>query len=258
MNGAAPICAAHRMRARPAPAPDPGVSGGVGLVAGSVRSQERVMHRLSRLFVAARWSPRSGQAGEFAQTAPMPGMALTLPIPAWPTEPQPCRRRRRPPAGSCRARSHRRPPAAPVLLAAASVRRGQLPNQRTGPNTSTSCTTSALAADAPTRRDRARPRPEARRGRAYCSARPRVLARIQCGERMSPASVMIQGCASSASIARVAAASASRRVANGRPSADRPGERRDQTVSSAACRDRRASSARPGCCGASQISSVPV
>ncbi len=46
-----------------------------------------------------------------------------------------------------------------------------------------------------------------------------VLALIQLGARMSPASVMIQGLASSASIASAAAASAARRVEKLRASA---------------------------------------
>ncbi|MCJ2061022.1 hypothetical protein MKL09_31450, partial [Methylobacterium sp. J-048] len=47
----------------------------------------------------------------------------------------------------------------------------------------------------------------------HCNARDWLFARIQRGESTSPASVMIQGCASSASIAAAAAASASRSCA---------------------------------------------
>jgi hypothetical protein len=60
-----------------------------------------------------------------------------------------------------------------------------------------------------------------------------VLALIQLGARMSPASVMIQGLASSASIASAAAARAARRVEKLRASATWAGAWPGHTVSSA-------------------------
>lgn len=95
------------------------------------------MHLLSRLFVAGLVvTPLSGQAGEFAQTAPVPGMALTPPDPGMASgasEPAPS------PVPGAAA------PAQAQLDLTAGRRRlralgsglssieGHLPNQRTGP-----------------------------------------------------------------------------------------------------------------------------
>lgn len=91
------------------------------------------MHRLSRLFVAGLLvAPVSGQAGEFAQTAPVPGMALTPPDPGMANGPPtpapgaaaPAQAELNLPVG--RRRLH-------ALGSGLSSIEGHLPNQRTGP-----------------------------------------------------------------------------------------------------------------------------